>query len=127
MSTIRDEGSRHGDTTAAQTLDRAIALLRHVAGSREAGASLSELTRASGLTKPTTRRLLISLIENGLVEQRKEGRRYYAGADIYALGMMALSRFGIERLAVESLHRLARNSGDAALLTIQSGYQTVCV
>src|SRR5919112_4557138 len=97
MSTIRDEGSRHGDTTAAQTLDRAIALLRHVAGSREAGASLSELMRASGLTKPTTRRLLISLIENGLVEQREEDRRYYVGVETYALGMKASSRFGIER------------------------------
>jgi DNA-binding IclR family transcriptional regulator len=127
MGLVRDEGNSHSDTKASQTLDRAIDLPRHVAASREAGASLSELTRASGLTKPTTRRLLISLIENGLVEQQEEGRRYYAGADIYALGMMALSRFGIERLAVESLHRLARSSGDAALLTIQSGYQTVCV
>jgi DNA-binding IclR family transcriptional regulator len=121
------ERSSHSETKAAQTLDRAMDLLRHVAGSREAGASLSELIRASGLTKPTTRRLLISLIENGLVEQREKDRRYYVGAETYALGMMASSRFGIERLAVESLRRLAKRSGDAALLTIQSGYQTVCV
>src|SRR5918998_585655 len=127
MHPVRDEGSSHTDTKAAQTLDRAIDLLRHVAGSRETGASLSELTRASGLTKPTTRRLLISLIENGLVEQRGEDRRYYVGAETYALGMMASSRFGIERVAVESLRRLAKRSGDAALLTIQSGYHTVCV
>ena len=127
MRTMRDEGSSHGDTKAAQTLDRAIDLLRHVAGSREAGASLSELMRASGLTKPTTRRLLISLIENRLVEQREEDRRYYVGVETYALGMMASSRFGIERVAVESLRRLAKRSGDAALLTIQSGYHTVCV
>ena len=127
MHPMRDEGGSHGDTKAAQTLDRAIDLLRHVAGSRETGASLSELMRASGLTKPTTRRLLISLIENGLVEQRGEDRRYYVGAETYALGMMASSRFGIERVAVESLRRLAKRSGDAALLTIQSGYHTVCV
>jgi DNA-binding IclR family transcriptional regulator len=121
------ERGKLGDTTAAQTLDRAVDLLRYVAGSRETGASLSELIRASGLTKPTTRRLLIALIENGLVEQREEDRRYYAGAETYILGMMASSRFGIERLAMESLRRLAKRSGDAALLTIQSGYQTVCV
>jgi DNA-binding IclR family transcriptional regulator len=127
MYSPRDEGTSNNDTKASQTLDCAIDLLRHVAASREAGASLSELKRASGLTKPTTRRLLISLIENGLVEQREEDRRYHAGAETYALGMMALSRFGIERLAVESLHRLAKSSCDAALLTIQSGYQTAAV
>lgn len=127
MLVTRDEGSTLGDPKAAQTLDRSIELLRLVAGSREAGASLTELMRASGLTKPTTRRLLIALIENGLVEQWRESRRYYVGAETYALGMMAASRFGIERVAVESLRRLAKRSGDAALLTIQSGYHTVCV
>lgn len=127
MLSTNDEGESHGDIRAAQTIDRAVDLLRHVASSRETGASLSELMRASGLTKPTTRRLLISLIENGLVEQRHEDRRYCAGAETYALGMMASSRFGLERIAIESLRRLAKRSGDAALLTIQSGYHTVCV
>jgi DNA-binding IclR family transcriptional regulator len=61
------------------------------------------------------------------VEQADENRRYYVGPETYALGMMASSRFGIERVAVESLRRLAKRSGDAALLTIQSGYHTVCV
>lgn len=116
-----------GSAKGAQTLDRAVDLLRQVASSRENGASLSELTQASGLTKPTTRRLLISLIENGLVEQREEDRRYYVGVETYALGMMASSRFGVERVAAESLRRLAERSGDAALLTIRSGYHTVCV
>jgi DNA-binding IclR family transcriptional regulator len=127
MLSTNDEGDSHGDIRAAQTIDRAIDLLRRVASSRETGASLSELMRASGLTKPTTRRLLISLIENGLVEQRNEDRRYCVGAETYALGMMASYRFGLERIAVESLRRLAKRSGDAALLTIQSGYHTVCV
>jgi DNA-binding IclR family transcriptional regulator len=127
MLSTNDQGDSHGDIRAAQTIDRAVDLLRHVVSSRETGASLSELMRASGLTKPTTRRLLISLIENGLVEQRPEDRRYCAGAETYALGMMASSRFGLEGIAIESLRRLAKRSGDAALLTIQSGYHTVCV
>jgi DNA-binding IclR family transcriptional regulator len=125
MASMRNDGNP--DKKAAQTIDRALDLLRSVAVAGAAGASLSELIRASRLTKPTARRLLLSLIENGLVEQKGEDRRYYVGAETYALGMMASSRFGIERLAVESLRRLAKDSGDAALLSVQRGYQTVCL
>jgi DNA-binding IclR family transcriptional regulator len=112
---------------AAQTLDRAMDVLRVVAATRAAGASLSDVVRISGLTKPTARRLLISLIENGLVEQNSVDRRYYIGAGTFALGLLASSRFGIERLAVDSLQRLAKRCGDAALLSIQSGWHTLCL
>jgi DNA-binding IclR family transcriptional regulator len=120
---------RRGDrgVAASQTLDRAMQVLRLVSGARGNGVGLSDLVKKSGLTKPTTRRLLLALIDNGLVEQHEEDRQYYAGAEVYALGMLASERFGIHRLAAESLINIATRSGDAALLSVRRGYETVCL
>jgi DNA-binding IclR family transcriptional regulator len=122
----KDEG-RIAGVAASQTLDRAMHVLQLVAGSRADGIGLSELVKRTGLTKPTTRRLLLALIDNGLVEQNEEDRRYYAGAETYALGMLASERFSIHRLAAESLVSIAARSGDAALLSVRRGYETVCL
>jgi DNA-binding IclR family transcriptional regulator len=112
--------------TGSQTIDRAAQLLRLVCARRALGASLTDLVKASGLTKPTARRTLIALIDNGLVEQSAD-RIYYAGAETYALGLFAGERFGILQLAAESVARVAQISGDACLLSIPRGNETVCL
>jgi DNA-binding IclR family transcriptional regulator len=112
---------------ASQTLDRAIQLVRLISTSRGVGLALSELVRAGGMTKPTTRRLLISLIHNGLVEQDLKSRRYHLGPDAYMFGVIAAERYGIHTLASESLIRIAATSGDAALLCVQRGMEWICL
>lgn len=113
--------------SASQTLDRAIQLVRFISASRGAGLPLSDLVRVSGLTKPTTRRLLLSLINNGLIEQDKQSRRYHLGPETYMFGVMADERFGIQRVAADTLVRIAAVSGDAALLSVQRGMETICL
>lgn len=127
MSADQGDDGRLAGIAASQTLDRAIRVLHLVASSRESGIGLSMLVKATGLTKPTTRRLLLALIENGLVEQHSEDRRYYAGAGTYALGLLAGERFAIHRLAADSLIRMASRSGNAALLSVQCGYESICL
>ncbi len=127
MAIARKDDGRAASSAGSQTLDRAVQVLQLVAGSRTSGIGLSDLVKRTGLTKPTTRRLLIALIDNGLVEQDDGDRRYYAGAETYALGMLASERFGIHRLAGESLVSIAARSGDAALLSVRRGYETVCL
>jgi DNA-binding transcriptional ArsR family regulator len=78
--------------TGSQTVDRATRLLRYVCAAGEAGRQLSEIVKQSGLTKPTVRRILIALIDNGLLEQ-DEDRKYFAGPETYALGILAAARF----------------------------------
>ena len=122
-----ESDSRAEAGAASQTLDRAFQLVRFISASRGEGMALSDLVRASGLTKPTARRLLVSLIANGLIEQEAQSRRYHLGPEIYLLGVMADERFGIQRLAAGSLVRLAAASGDAALLSVQRGMETICL
>lgn len=122
-----DEGDPRATGSATQTLDRAIQLVRFISASRGAGMGLSDLVRASGLTKPTARRLLLSLIDNGLIEQDEQNRLYHLGLETYMFGVIADERFGIQRLAADSLVRLAAASGDAALLSVHRGLETICL
>jgi DNA-binding IclR family transcriptional regulator len=115
-----------GEGANAQTFVRAFMLLRSVAARKGDGASLSDLIASSGLTKPTVRRLLISLMDNGLVEQDPESRRYYVGPEVYALGLLAASRFEAPPEIAESVRTLARESDDAAMLSVEQGHYALC-
>ncbi|HEX2555654.1 MAG TPA: IclR family transcriptional regulator [Microvirga sp.] len=115
------------DSGGTQSIGRAVALLRLVAASRSRGTALSDLVERSGLAKPTCRRILVALIEAGLVEQEPETRRYCLGPEAYVLGAAASDRFGIHRLAHEGVLRLAKDTGDAAFLQIRRDRSVVCL
>ncbi|MEJ1158160.1 IclR family transcriptional regulator [Prosthecomicrobium sp. N25] len=116
-----------GEATGTQAIGRAVGLLRLLASTRNRGASLGEMVEASGLAKPTCRRILLALIDAGLAEQDEASRRYYLGPEAYVLGTVAAERFGIHRLAREHVLRLARETGDAAFLQIRRDHAVVCL
>lgn len=113
--------------SGAQSIGRALALLRLLGGSAKIGASLSELVTNSGLAKPTCRRILLALMEAGLVEQETPSRRYFLGPEVYVLGIIAAERYGIDRHALDGVSRLAQKTGDAAFLQVRRGNFVVCL
>jgi DNA-binding IclR family transcriptional regulator len=119
--------SRRASTSGAQSSERVIALLKLVAGQSTTGIGLAELVEATGLNRPTARRLLLALIRGGLVEQDARSRRYHLGPESYVLGTLAADRFGIHRLAMDGLARLAQASGDSAFLCVRREMFTVCL
>ena len=72
-----------------QSIDRAVALLSLVGGAGVDGARLTDLVAASGLAKPTVRRILLAHVRAGLVDQDEETRRYQVGPELYVLGRLA--------------------------------------
>lgn len=115
------------EPSGTQSIERAAALLRLLAGARNRGAGLSELVEGSQLAKPTCRRILLALIEAGLVEQNGETRRYFLGPEAYVLGVVAAGRYGIHQLASEGVRRLAHDTGDAAFLQVRRDLEVVCL
>jgi DNA-binding IclR family transcriptional regulator len=119
--------SRRTAASGAQSSERVIALLKLVAGHSTAGIGLAELVEATSLNRPTARRLLLALMRGGLVEQDARSRRYHLGPESYVLGTLAADRFGIHRLAMDELSRLAQASGDSAFLCVRRNMSTVCL
>lgn len=108
------------------TVVKAVALLEALgAGAPEA--SLAELARCGGFDKATTRRLLVSLIEGGLVEQDDHSRRYRLGAGITRLAVLRDAQIPFLRTAVPSVEDLARRTGETVHLSEYSSRGLVSV
>lgn len=115
------------DQTGAQSVDRALGLLSMVGRHADRGAALADIVEASGLNKPTTRRLLLALMRAGLVEQDEETRRYYLGEEAYVLGSLASRRYGLLQISMESLLRMSRKTEDTSFLSVRRDTYSVCL
>ncbi|MBA2964999.1 MULTISPECIES: IclR family transcriptional regulator [Ramlibacter] len=114
-------------TRGAQSLRRALAVLRLVAETQERGIRLVDLVAGTGLNRPTVHRMLQVLREEGVVEQDGETRRYRVGAELALLGMARGSRFPIRGVAEPFLYELAAKVGDTVFLTIRQGGDSVAI
>lgn len=111
----------------AQAVDRALALLSLVGREAERGISLGEIVEASGLNKPTARRLLVALMRSRLVEQAEPSRRYFLSDEIYVLGLLAGRRHSLLDIAMESLRSLSAATGDTSFLSMRRDAYAVCL
>jgi len=120
-------GDEATPVNGSQAVDRALGLLQITGRGAGRGVSLSELMAASGLGKPTVRRLMLALIRRGLVEQDSISRRYFLGEESYVLGTLATPRHGLLEIAADAAVRLAKASGDTAFVNMRRGSAAVCL
>jgi DNA-binding IclR family transcriptional regulator len=120
---FRDEATKEG----AQSVDRAATLLVLVGRAGDEGARLSDLVSETKLAKPTVRRILLALVRAGLLDQDPERRRYLLGPELYLLGTIANSRFGIHPVSMPALARLSQASGDTAFLSVARDVYSICL
>lgn len=111
----------------AQTVRRALALLRLVATGQEQGLRLTDLAAMSGLSRPTVHRLLKVLIDESAVEQDGLTRRYRIGAEMLLLGLARPGGIPIRAVADPYLHALAQQAGDTVFLSVRHGADSVCI
>lgn len=91
---------------AIQSLNRAVGIISLFSPQRpELG--VSDIAAAKGLNKATAWSLIKTLVENGLLAQNTETRKYRLGSLCYELGMVFAATLDINRLASEPVHRLA--------------------
>ena len=120
-------GEQDGVVAGAQSIRRALAILSALAAGGEAGLSLAEVTRTTGLTRPTVHRILRVLAEEGVVEQRRDTRRYAIGEQIPMLALARSSRSPILSIAEPFLRSAAERVGDTIFLTVKTGLDALCV
>jgi IclR family acetate operon transcriptional repressor len=101
----------------AQAALRAVRLLKLFTIERSE-MSLAELSRASGLNKTTTHRLLRALQSESLIDRNPATSAYSLGAGLMALGVQALASSDLRRRVRPVLRTLARDSGETATLEV---------
>ncbi|MEO8117811.1 MAG: IclR family transcriptional regulator [Rhodoferax sp.] len=126
MPTV-DTADKAASTAGAQSVRRALAMLRVVATGQERGVRLTDVVTGTGLNRPTVHRILRVLVEEGAVEQDSATRRYLIGGEVSLLGLARSARFPIRAIAEPHLRHISEVLGDTAFLTIRNGDDSVCI
>ena len=112
-------------TEGAQSVRRALAILRAVATAQERGARLIDIVNATDLNRPTVHRILKVLAEESAVEQDPLTRRYFAGPEIALLGLARTASFPVRALADPYLRQLCDQVGDTVFLSVRHGLDSI--
>lgn len=119
--------TRSSNSSSAQTVARAIQLLRLVASSHSRNLRLVDIAEMAQLQKSTAHRLLQRLEEERMLVRDAGLRGYRLGPLLYELGLAALPETNLRELSRPALQALARATGDTAFLVVRSGFEAVCV
>jgi DNA-binding IclR family transcriptional regulator len=114
-------------TGSAQTVGRAIQLLRLVASSQARHLRLVDIAEMAALDKSTAHRLLQRLVQERMLVRDAGHRGYRLGPLLYELGLAALPETSLRESAQAALQQLARGTGDMAFLVVRSGFESVCL
>ncbi|SDF14997.1 IclR family transcriptional regulator [Sporolituus thermophilus] len=109
-----------------QSVARAVQILEYLAtaGNQD---SLSNISRAIGLSKSTTYSLISTLEQLGYVQQDQSTGRYSLGMKLFELGQVVHSSMDIRRLAMPHLRELVAKYGETAHLAVLSKGEVVYI
>jgi DNA-binding IclR family transcriptional regulator len=112
--------------SGAQSLHRAISLIRAVARHNDPGSTLSKLARESSLHVATAHRMLSVLSKEGLVFHDPVSKHYHLGIDLFLLAGAA-QQFTLRHQFRTALEKIAQETGDTVFLLIRSGNDALCL
>jgi IclR family pca regulon transcriptional regulator len=107
-----------------QSLDRGLAVIRAFGPDRER-LSLSEVARATGLTRAATRRFLLTLVQLGYV--RNDGREFSLRPRVLELGYAYLSGLALPEIASPHLEELVARVRESSSISVLDGDHIVYV
>lgn len=88
---------------------------------------LTDIAVATGLDKATALRLLEVLSRDGFIMRDAQTKCYALGAELLGLGAAALAQLDPRAVVRPSLLRLAAEFEDTAILSVPSGFESLCV
>ena len=118
------DGSVIRDSDFVQSLDRGLAVIRAFGPDRER-LSLSEVARATGLTRAAARRFLLTLVKLGYV--RSDGREFSLRPRVLELGYAYLSGLAMPEVAAPHLEELVERLHESSSISVLDGQHIVYV
>src|SRR5438309_7370643 len=100
---VAEDGRQSARSDFVQSLDRGLAVIRAFGPDRER-LSLSEVARATGLTRAAARRFLLTLVKLGYV--RNDGREFSLRPRVLELGYAYLSGLALPEVAAPHMEEL---------------------
>lgn len=110
-----------------QSASRALRLLKIIGAHHVDGIRLTDLIDLSGIDKSTTHRLLVCLLEEGMIERVGNSKSYRLGVEALQWGFSPAGMDVLSERFRPVLMRLARMTDDAVFLMVRSGDYVVCL
>jgi IclR family pca regulon transcriptional regulator len=118
------EAAHLRDSDFVQSLDRGLAVIRAFGPDRER-LSLSEVARATGLTRAAARRFLLTLVRLGYV--RSDGREFSLRPRVLELGYAYLSGLALPEVAEPHLEELSAKLHESSSISVLDGENIIYV
>jgi IclR family pca regulon transcriptional regulator len=108
------------ETRFSQSLDRGLAILSSFTPERHS-IGISELAERLQMSRSTTHRYVMTLLELGYLQRNSSGRKYQLSLRVTSLGMSTMSSICMREHAYPDLKRLFRETGLTASLAVLDG------
>ncbi|QAA93893.1 IclR family transcriptional regulator [Pollutimonas thiosulfatoxidans] len=105
-----------------RTLRRGLLVLRALQEHSEVGLNITDLSRVTGLQRPTVYRLLAALVESGFARTVPASKRFKA---VHAGTLRQHDEDPRIALALPVMQQLAATTGDAVFLVVRDGYESL--
>lgn len=110
-----------------QSIHRSVTLLKAVAERKDIGWRLGDLADYCDLEKTTAHRMLKCLVDEGMLRQRVDDRRYIPGPLMFELASSLPAYMDFRDALHPELEDMARHHNGVAFLHLRSGNETVCI
>ncbi len=107
-------------------LDRGLALLRCF-GHDSLVLTPTELSRLTGIPRPSVIRLAATLVAHGLLHAQPQGEGYRLGAGVMTLARRFLDGLDVRAVARGPMQTLADRTGGSVYLAVRDGFEMVIV
>ena len=115
------------DSKTIASVERAADVLLYFAHAERSDSGVTEIANDLSLSKAAVHRLITSLRSRGLLEIDERTRRYSLGPNALLLGLSALNRLDVRRLAAAELSAMSADTGETATLSVRAGQGRVYV
>ncbi len=112
------------DTVSA--LDRGLSLMQCFSDTRRV-LGPTELSRLTGIPRPSVIRLAATLVNHRWLQAEPEGERYMLGAGVVSLAQVFLSGLDVRAIARPAMQTLADRFGGSVYLAVRDGLELVLV
>lgn len=126
MQTPEENGGGAVKPDTVSALERGIAVLRCFTETRRTLTS-TELSRLTGVPRPTVTRLASTLVTLGLMQQEPGGDRYVLGPGVVSLARVFLAGLDVRAVARPRMQALAEAAGGSVYLGVPDGLDMVLI
>lgn len=120
-----ETGEKNLDMYTVHTVGKAFRVLKAMAACKDP-MSIAEIARAAGIFKSVCYRLLVTMMQEGIVVQSSNGS-FRLGLGLAQLGSAALDRNELSAVSSNILDGLMRATGESVYLSVEAGMERVCI